>query len=355
MKAAQRGLLGVPLLLVCALAAGCFGPGPRPVEWGRGRAYLVGINYPWLHYGHDFGANAWGHDGVSAPDSRRTVEADFAYLQSQGVQVVRWFVFGDARAAPQFGPDGRATGLGDFFYRDFDAALALARLYDVRLIPVLFDFTLADKAVVEGGVQLGGRAALIADPAKRRALLDRALLPLLLRYGTEPHILAWDVINEPEGAMTIPGGGWVAEPVSAAAMQAFVGEVTGYVHRYAMQPVTVGSAWRRGLVYWRGLGLDFYQFHYYDERDGEHRLDLPAASADLDRPTIVGEFPTRKTRATVPQYLDAIWRAGYAGALPWGDSPADTPSNFRQVARDVGVWARAQASHLDLTPWREAR
>ena len=27
--------------------------------------FLVGINYPWIAYGHDYGGNRWGHDGIS--------------------------------------------------------------------------------------------------------------------------------------------------------------------------------------------------------------------------------------------------------------------------------------------------
>ena len=26
--------------------------------------FLKGVNYPWIGYGHDFGKNAWGHDGL---------------------------------------------------------------------------------------------------------------------------------------------------------------------------------------------------------------------------------------------------------------------------------------------------
>ncbi|HYY93396.1 MAG TPA: hypothetical protein VE713_02685, partial [Pyrinomonadaceae bacterium] len=26
--------------------------------------FVVGVNYPWVAYGHDFGSNGWGHDGV---------------------------------------------------------------------------------------------------------------------------------------------------------------------------------------------------------------------------------------------------------------------------------------------------
>ncbi len=28
------------------------------------RKCMAGVNYPWAGYGHDFGKNAWGHDGI---------------------------------------------------------------------------------------------------------------------------------------------------------------------------------------------------------------------------------------------------------------------------------------------------
>ena len=83
--------------------------------WDSGYWYLLGVNYPWLNYGHDFGTTAWGHDGVSSPKSRDTVEADLAYLQSQGVHVVRWFVFGDGRASPSLMQTAKSPVLTNTF------------------------------------------------------------------------------------------------------------------------------------------------------------------------------------------------------------------------------------------------
>lgn len=33
--------------------------------WEDGYWYLLGGNYSWLNYGHDFGTTAWGHDGIT--------------------------------------------------------------------------------------------------------------------------------------------------------------------------------------------------------------------------------------------------------------------------------------------------
>ena len=92
--------------------------------WGNGYWYLLGVNYPWLNYGHDFGTTAWGHDGASSRKSGEQIDADFAYLKSQGMHVVRWFLFGDGRAAPEFNAKGEVTGFDEYFYPDLEAALA---------------------------------------------------------------------------------------------------------------------------------------------------------------------------------------------------------------------------------------
>lgn len=312
--------------------------------------YLLGVNYPWLNYGHDFGTTAWGHDGVSSAKSKSTVEADFAYLQSQGVHVLRWFLLGDGRASPEFAADGNVTGFDEYLYADLDAALTIAQKHNIYLILVLFDFHLADKANNVNGVQLGGRSKVITDSAIRQSFLDKALKPLLERYGKNRNIIAWEVMNEPEGAMTIPGGKWVDDAVNAAAMQAFVSDVVRYIHAYSSQYATVGSASRGWLGYWTGSNLDFYQYHYYDKMESQYPLDYPYASLGLDKPCIFGEFPTKNTKRTVAQYLDTVWKNGYAGALAWSYRAGDEFSDFRSRGREFTIWSNLHNAEVDIKP-----
>ena len=301
---------------------------------------MLGVNYPWHHYGHDFGDTAWGHDGVSAAASTEQVESDFAYLKSQGVRVVRWFLFADCRAAPEFDPEGNATGFDEHFYADLDAALAAAEKHDLRLMPVLLDFHLADEAKDSNGVQTGGRASMVTDSAKRKAFLDNALRPLLQRYGNRKSIVAWDVMNEPEGAMDIEGGRWVKEAVAPEAMKLFVRDTVEYIHEYSSQQATVGSASRGMLSNWIGSGLDLYQFHYYDKMADQYPLDYQCADLNLDKPCIVGEFPTKNAERTIVDYLDVILQNGYAGALPWSFRGDDDSSDFKAIASEFATWAK---------------
>ena len=155
--------------------------------WENGYWYLLGINYPWLHYGHDFGATAWGHDGISTDTSSKQIDADFAYLKNHGVHVVRWFLFGDCRAAPEFDGTGNVTGFDEHFYTDLDAAVEIAEKHNVYLIFVLLDFHLGDKTKDVNGVQLGGRSQIVTDATARQSFLDNAVKPLLQRYGRNPY------------------------------------------------------------------------------------------------------------------------------------------------------------------------
>jgi hypothetical protein len=41
------------------------------VEASTGRPFLIGVNYPWIAYGHDFGENGWGHGLVRVVGLRK--------------------------------------------------------------------------------------------------------------------------------------------------------------------------------------------------------------------------------------------------------------------------------------------
>ena len=64
-------------------------PGNR-IPWQGSGSYLNGADYPWVHYGNDFGGNAWGAYGVHEPGTRATVDADFARMERQGIHLTRW-------------------------------------------------------------------------------------------------------------------------------------------------------------------------------------------------------------------------------------------------------------------------
>ena len=270
--------------------------------------FLTGANLPWVHYGIDFGANPWRPDGgVAQAEERARLEAAFAGLAASGVHYVRWFLFCDGRAGIAFSAGGRPLGLDDFVFRDVDAALEIASRHGIRIMFVLLDFLWCDPANATRGVQMGGRSEVLADAASRDALLTRVLRPLLERYGEEPTILAWDAINEPE---------WI-ETVEPAELDAWLRETVGLIHSATSHPATVGSAGVRWRDRYVDLNLDFYQVHWYDGLKRQPPLDTPVEELGFDRPVLLGEFPTRGSKRTPEEIVDAARAAGYSGAFYW--------------------------------------
>ena len=275
--------------------------------------FLTGANLPWVHYGIDFGANAWRPDGgVAQAEERAQLEAAFAHLAASGVHYVRWFLFCDGRAGITFSPStplraGRPLGLDDVVFRDVDASLEIAARHGIRIMFVLLDFLWCGPASVMNGVQMGGRADVLADAASRDALFDLVLRPLLERYADEPTILAWDVINEPE---------WI-KTVDAAALDGWLGETVDLIHSATSHPATIGSAGVRWRDRYVDLNLDFYQVHWYDSLKQQPPLDTSVGELGFDRPVLLGEFPTRGSKRTHEEIVAAARAAGYSGAFYW--------------------------------------
>lgn len=279
-----------------------------PIEAISQPPFLVGANLPWVHYGTDFGANAWRPEGgVAQPEERAKVDAAFAQLAAAGARYVRWFLFCDGRAGIQFSPGGRPLGLDGFLFNDVDAAIEIASRHGIRIMFVLFDFLWCDPVSTTRGVQMGGRGYVLADSGHRHALLDLVLRPLLERYADEPQILAWDVINEPE---------WIGT-IDPSELRAFLSEGVGLIHAITCHPVTVGSAGVRWRDRYTGLGLDFYQVHWYDNLKHQPSLDTPVSQLNFDRPVLLGEFPTKGSRRTHDDIVEAARAAGYSGAFYW--------------------------------------
>jgi hypothetical protein len=325
------------------------------IRWRGGDWYLLGANYPYYHYGNDFGGNAWGSYGVHDPSSYATVDADFARMSSLGVRTVRWFAFADGRAGITFDEEGLPSGLDEFVFRDFDAALEIAQRHKIGINFVLLDFRFMYDAKVENGVQLGGHASVLADPAGQQALLRNVFEPVFRRYAAHPAILSWEVMNEPE--WTLQDAGHVdrtvlTHPITLATFRTFAQLVIDAIHNVAGSYATIGCADAKWAQNWVGLGLDYYQVHFYDwmaPYSTDNLFAMRAESLELDRPIVVGEFPAdHSTVAGLGEYLDVWYKHNYAGAWMWSFR-ADTtwggpdPAILRQ-------WADAHQRALDIPP-----
>lgn len=300
-------------------------------------SFWLGLNLPWLDYGGDFGRNAWQPDGGLAafPSRRARLEGTFEALAGKGWRVLRWFLLCDGRAGVRFSPKGAALGLDDRVFADVDQGLALASAHGLQVMFALIDFHWFDAASASNGVALGGHAKTVSDSGMRAQMLDTVVAPLFERYAAEPAVWGWDLCNEPEWAVKrrIVGRG----TVSQKAMRAYLAESAALARGLVKQPVTVGLASVGGLDLVRGIGLDFYQAHWYDSVEKASPLAAPVADLRLDRPLLLGEYPTKGSQRRASAIVETARQAGWAAALAWSVLAQDGATDFASLDVDPGV------------------
>ncbi len=332
---------------------------------------LVGINYPWIDYGWDFGdppaawVNAQNLPAWREQKRKRLVE-DFTRFADHGLFAVRWFIL----------PDGTSYGTGDeapqkdddrwlfdplppqheFYARlieDFEFVLETCERLRLQFVPSLIDFhwchhgTVGDAAA---NIVKGGRASVINDPAKSEAFFDAVLEPLLevsLRHpGT---IYAWELMNEPEWVTTEKSLNKHCpeenKTVPKDRMLEFLREGIGRINAKRLPDgqaafrSTIGFAHYDTLFDWdsAALGVTLHQFHFYAQNDGK----LPPHIFSADYPCFIGEFATavqkdwtelkkKKLGQTVPNRLKWIEEKGYPAAFLWSAQAVDVATNWTQ-------------------------
>ncbi len=263
---------------------------PLPPLFQPSSQFAIGINYPWRNYGGDFGANVWGgHEGVNTPKGLQEVDADFNWLSSQGLNVVRWFIFCDGRGGLKFGPDGSVAGIDQYVLDDMTAALTIAHKYKLRVVFVLLDFNFVQRAQWVGGQLIGGHRKVIEKPELTLTLHKNALAPIFAAFGNSPDIAAWEIINEPEWVLTeYPY--WETKKIGVKKMQTFVTSTALFIKQHAKQPVTVGSASLAGLDYCQRPIADwiFCSFNSYPYLERNNPLDIPAVGPRLQNTCCAG-------------------------------------------------------------------
>jgi hypothetical protein len=333
----------------------------------------VGVNYPWLDYGWDFGLGpaAW-RGSRSTPRWYDEIDQHLDRFRALGISVVRWFVladgltYGTGAEAPY--PDGERTTGWNFEPPPLDAAALdqfdeLLRRFEnargsdllpIQLLPVLVDFQFCFPGAMvefeagsgdgrdsdrETGWVKGGRAEAIRNANKRQIFLDRALEPLLQVSKRRPDVIyAWELMNEPDWITT----GWqrrllTRQPLDAGSMTAFLEEGKARIRRAEFK-ATIGFGSLMGLERSR-VTADVNQFHHYP--NGGTRLQQH--SFDPRYPGILGEFATAPGDAwpelfgvgqTVLNRLRVAGARGYPLALPWSFLASDRHTNWSGSVED---------------------
>jgi len=342
----------------------------------------VGVNYPWLDYGWDFGLGppAW-RGSRNAPRWFEDIDAHLRRFRDLGISVVRWFIladgltYGTGEAAPRLDATialewrFEPPPLDGDFVQHFEELLqrfgrtARADVPPIQLLPVLIDFHFCERGTrpveepdpanpvntrTHPGWVKQGRADAIRDPAKRARFLNRVLDPLLRASVSHAHVIyAWELVNEPDWITK----GWhpnpfANPPISELSMREFLEDGKERIRAAGFRP-TIGfgsiDTLRRS-----GVTAEINQFHYY-----------PAGRARLERhtfdprfPGIIGEFATATDDVWpdltgglqgVSHRLRLAADLGYPLVMPWSFLAEDrhtawSPSvegDLRSFTRDV--------------------
>ncbi len=290
--------------------------------------FLEGADLPWVHSGCDFGCGT--HGGVRG--ELTFLDATFRNLARHGVRVVRWYAFPGSAWQIARAADGTPIALqSGLVFPDMDAAVALASRYDIYLDFVLF----SDTRTIP--------STWMSVPAQQAALAS-ALSPLFHRYAANPHVLGYEIFDEPERGID-------AGAVTASEVQSTVRQLAAAIHRNSHALASIGpeSVDRIGL--WTGLGLDFYAPHYFSGMTGTacalctNTAEL-AAAYGADRPVVIGAMDPGGSASAAYARLDSAKSRGYAGAFLWsvlGVAHPSAPSGTEKVPL-TATWRFAYAT-----------
>ncbi len=342
----------------------------------------IGINYPWIHCGWDFGdpPAAWvAREHLSAwrEEKRRQIEKDFQYFASQGIFAVRWFLladgvnYGTGEFAPQkAGKDWTFEPLppGHPFYRsfqdDFEFVLSVCQTNGLKLFPSLIDFRWCQRGMpIAGSPELvkGGRYDIVRDSRKRQAFFERILDPLLdasIRYRDA--IFAWELINEPEWVVRRLWSRNANRNVTHGEMKEFIADGNRRIAAKRLDDggrafqTSVGFAHWESFDQWDAgqLGITLHQFHYYAQRN----CALPSGLHTIEHPCVVGEFATaagldwpelkaQNKDQTITNRLSCIEGKGYPACFLWSARAMDPATRWTEDEhREIIAYSRLSPS-----------
>jgi len=386
-------LLKARLFLVCwlGLVGDCTGAHIRAGQflsvegnkfmYGGQQVYLSGTNTAWVHYGSDFGGNAWEDHGDIWKE-------ELAKIGAAGGNSVRVWVHVEGDVSPLYNDDGFVLGTdkAGTLVSDLTAFLDECAKNNIFMGLVLFN-----GAVLRNQDTIN----LFWDDSKLETYLDKALTPMVEGLRDHPALGFWEVMNEAEGSTwagqvsddpcfdlthldwsrvatdtTNPrshGPGWSGADIPIKNILHLHNWVADKIHSLDPKSLVSTGSWNSlastnvkgddpvhkagfnhysdGCLYeagGRNKGImDFIQFHAYPWAGSWGNEDPwpgnTAADFGTDQPIIVGEFPAKEFEAgngddlpngaTTEELVEYLYSNGFAGGFSWSFIPDDWPGH----------------------------
>lgn len=192
------------------------------------------------------------------------------------------------------------------------------------------------------GIQLyvtinNGRADWLENTSQAASYLNNALLPLIRQYKGDSRIFAIDVMNEIDGTVQGSLGNYTTTGATWAQAQSYIKTFASAIHGAdSSRKVSCSTGWHawNNLSEFRGLGLDFYDFHSYTDNPS-----FPSASSlGMDRPIYIGEcgqgtqsWNDSIQNSTELSALNSALSQGYAGVGIWDYAYAGSTEIFSMI------------------------
>jgi PKD repeat protein len=335
--------------VVALLAAIAFtATGPANAQLING-SFIKGCNLAW----EDGAYNTWlGLDptepGWGIAYNSAHLNSHMASMHSMGITVLRVWV-NEADMGDTINGSDYVTGVTSTWTANFANMVQLAANNRIQLYVTLND----------------GRSDWLENPAQAGAYLTNALIPLINTYKGNTNIFAIDLMNEIDGVVQGPLGNYTSTGATWAQAEAYISTFAAAIHSAdPSRKVTCSTGWHQwyNLSYFLGLGLDFYDFHNYQDTPS-----FPSASSlGMDKPIYIGECGqgTDEWNDSIQSTceLDALNSArsgGYAGVGIWdyeyaGSSEiwsmVNTNGTLRPVCNVIQGWSYGATIFFTANP-----
>ncbi len=338
----------IVLFLFLSVLCSATTPMPRRLNHKGKELFLNGINVAWaIAPGFCSDINFLDPDCQSSACSLDTeyFESMFKDVHLNGGNSLRFWLHADGSVIPVVNNDYSQRIVANITTTQLASVkwvLDLGKKYDILVNLCLWSFDMVNDWGYGGGYGLWNK--IVTNDKNMDSYIDNWLTPLVKHIYDHDNLLSLEVFNEPEGM--IEGWAWTncqshssdCALVSVEQAQRFANRVAAAIHDVCAEvKVTVGSwsyiaasnvlqhtnIWSdEALVAAGGRTngcLDYYQVHYYNWAYPTYSPFLQPAThwAALDKPHVIGEFPSNPQGVANPMFYEDLYLRGYAGAWGW--------------------------------------